>query len=209
MDIVNDPWSGIEPPDLPQLLSNVECAWWVAGGWAVDMWLPRRSRGHTDMDIGCYREEVPLLRRALPEWEFFAAVGSALTQVADHDALLPRAVHTLWCRRRGMRQWGLEVMLEECEGGEWLFRRDPAIRRAKEAILWHAEDGVAVLRPEVQLLYKAKDVRARDQADFDATAPLLGSEDVAWLAEALESVHPGHPWLGELDAGDYYPSRCE
>ena len=134
----------------------------------MDLWLPQPSRGHVDMDIGCYRDEVPLLRRALPEWEFFAAAGGALTQLVDEDALLPATVHTLWCRMRGTRQWGIEVMVEECEGDEWLFRRDPAIRRAKEAILWHTEDGVAVLRPEVQLLYKAKDVRDRDQADFDA-----------------------------------------
>ena len=200
MEIVNDPWSGIRPQDLTQVLSNVECVWWVAGGWAIDMWLPRPSRAHADTDIGCYREEVPLLRRALPEWEFFAATDGALTQLADiGGSLLPAAVHTLWCRIRGTRQWCLEVMVEECEGGEWLFRRDLAIRRTKEAILWHTDDGVPVLRPEVQLLYKAKNVRDRDQADFDATAPLLDSGDAAWLAEALEAVHPGHPWLRELN----------
>ena len=210
MKIVDDPWGGLEPQDLLQVLPNVECVWWVAGGWAVDMWLPGPSPAHADMDIGCYREGVPLLRRALPEWEFFAAADGALTQLADDDGLvLPAAAHTLWCRMRGTRQWGLEVMVEECEGGEWLFRRDAGIRRTKETILWHAEEGVAVLRPEIQLLYKAKNLRARDQADFDATAPLLQSEDAAWLAEALESVHPGHPWLRALDAGGYYSSRCE
>ena len=198
MEIVNDPWSGIRPQDLTQVLSNVECAWWVAGGWAIDMWLPRPSRAHADTDFGCYREGVPLLRRALPEWEFFAAVSGSLTRLADDEVCLP-AVHTLWCRIRGTRRWGLELMIEECEGGEWLFRRHPAIRRRKEAIVWYAEDGMAVLRPEVQLLYKAKDVRKRDQADFDATAPLLDSGDAAWLAGALEAVHPGHPWLRKLN----------
>ena len=164
----------------------------------MDMWLPRSSRGHTDMDIGCYREEVPLLRRALPQWEFFAAVSGSLTRLADDEVCLP-AVHTLWCRIRGTRRWGLELMIEECEGGEWLFRRDPAIRRRKEAIVWHAEDGMAVLRPEVQLLYKAKSVRKRDQDDFDAATPFLDSGDSGWLAKALQTVHPGHPWLRKLD----------
>jgi len=152
------------------------------------------------MDIGCYRDDVPLLRRALPEWELFAAVGGTLTKLVESDALLPATVHTLWCRLRGTRRWGLEVMVEECESGEWLFRRDPAIRRAKDAILWHAEDGMAVLRPEVQLLYKAKDVRDRDQSDFDAAVPFLDSGDAAWLAGALAAVHPGHPWLRVLNS---------
>ena len=37
------------------------------------------------MDIGCYREEVPLLRRALPQWEFFAAVSGSLARLAADE----------------------------------------------------------------------------------------------------------------------------
>jgi hypothetical protein len=43
-----------------------------------------------------------------------------------------------------------------------------AIRRSSE--------GIPYLAPEIQLLYKARDARPEDQADFKCCAPLLDSQ---------------------------------
>ena len=59
-------------------------------------------------------------------------------------------------------------------------------------------DGITYLRPEVQLLHKARVVRPKDQVDFDVCAPLLDDDARAWLRSALEVAHPGHRWLEEL-----------
>jgi len=59
--------------------------------------------------------------------------------------------------------------------------------------------GIPYGRPEIVLLFKAKHSdRDRDQADFEAVAPRLEPERRRWLAEELELVHPGHPWLADL-----------
>jgi hypothetical protein len=64
-----------------------------------------------------------------------------------------------------------------------------------QLIEW-SDDGIPYGRPEVILLYKAKHAdRERDQRDLDEILPLLEHERRAWLAEALEVVHPGHAWL--------------
>jgi hypothetical protein len=55
--------------------------------------------------------------------------------------------------------------------------------------------GCPYLRPEVQLLYKAKQRRAKDEADFAAVAPLLDPDPRRWLRAALARIHPSHPWL--------------
>ena len=61
------------------------------------------------------------------------------------------------------------------------------------------EDGIPYGRPEIVLLFKAKHAhRDRDQSDFEAVVPRLEPERRRWLAEALEQVHPGHPWLDRL-----------
>ena len=59
----------------------------------------------------------------------------------------------------------------------------------------HTADGIPYQRPEIALLFKAKHTREKDQADFDAVLPLLDPDARAWLADALELVHPGHPWI--------------
>jgi SpoU rRNA methylase family enzyme len=59
-------------------------------------------------------------------------------------------------------------------------------------------DGLPILRPEVVLLYKAKNLRERDQEDFEQVQSRLDPRDRRWLADAIEVVHPGHEWLGTL-----------
>ncbi|MEV0590446.1 hypothetical protein [Nonomuraea cavernae] len=51
---------------------------------------------------------------------------------------------------------------------------------------------------EVQLLYKAKGTRPKDQADFEAVLPLLSDGQRRWLDEALETEHTTHPWRERL-----------
>jgi hypothetical protein len=59
-------------------------------------------------------------------------------------------------------------------------------------------EGIPYGRPEVVLLYKAKHTRPKDDADFAAALPLLDAARRDWLRDALELVHPGHRWLGDL-----------
>ncbi|WP_245633132.1 hypothetical protein [Luteipulveratus mongoliensis] len=63
--------------------------------------------------------------------------------------------------------------------------------------LW-SKDGVPYLEPHLQLLYKAKGLRRRDQEDFEVALPLLGDARRVWLADALQRALPGHPWLSTL-----------
>ena len=55
-----------------------------------------------------------------------------------------------------------------------------------------------VLSPEIQLLYKSKGRREKDEVDFSRVLPLLTEEEKEWLGQALETVAPGHPWSDRL-----------
>ena len=48
-----------------------------------------------------------------------------------------------------------------------------------------------------KLIYKAKAVRPKDQADFAATVPLLDAAARRWLADALARAHPGPPRIAD------------
>lgn len=62
-------------------------------------------------------------------------------------------------------------------------------------------EGIPYLVPEIQLLYKAKGRRLKDEVDFRHTVPVLPGERRAWLRDALLQVHPQHPWLDHLTDG--------
>jgi hypothetical protein len=193
------PWRGWEPGDLAAALRAGADSWWVAGGWALDLFLGGRSRTHRDLDLSCFRSDFDAFRSALSGWEFYAASNGQLSLVAP-DSNVPSEVHGIWCRPSGDRTWHFEILLEDRQGSDWCFRRDPSIRLPIDRLYWFSDEGVKVLRPEIQLLYKAKDVRPHDQADFDRVVPLLDRLDLSWLETALARVYPGHAWLTVLES---------
>ena len=110
---------------------------------------------------------------------------------------LSETCENLWLRASGADPWEYDVILMGTTSTTWTYKRDDRISLPLEEILW-AHEGIPYLRPEVQLLHKAPGRRQKDQADFDACAPLLEPKPRAWLRTALSIAHPGHPWLSQL-----------
>ncbi len=89
-------------------------------------------------------------------------------------------------------------MLDEASDGNWVSRRDRGIRRPVAGIGKTSSDGIPYLVPEIQLFYKAKDPRPKDEADFAAVLPFLGGEQREWLRGALARSFGEHPWRDRL-----------
>jgi Aminoglycoside-2''-adenylyltransferase len=190
-------WS--EAPEKARAwLRDARAPWWVAGGWALDLYLGRQTRDHVDLDVSCFRVDLGKLRAALGGWELHIASDGRLRELATEEE--PRAGdHVLWCRPVGSPHWKLEIMLEERDGEDWVFRRNPAIRLPAEQLTLSTEDGTPFLRPEVQLLYKAREARQKDENDLTAVLPKLDRAGVEWLRRALMRAHPTHPWIVAID----------
>ena len=200
------PWAGRTPSDAAELFSGYPGRWWIAGGWAIEAFTGV-ERPHSDLDLEVPRTELPLLREHLAGhldvWT--AAAGSLrplLPQDDVHgsaDVVLPVGCGQVWVRAAGWEPWEFDILLAPANASQWEFKRDRRITRPLEDVLWQHR-GLPYLRPEVQLLLKAKGLRAKDQQDFDAAAPLLDTAAAAWLRESLARVHPGHAWLATLNS---------
>jgi hypothetical protein len=59
-------------------------------------------------------------------------------------------------------------------------------------------EGIPFVAPEIVLLFKAKAARPKDESDAAVVLPTLDAAQRAWLAAALDRVHPGHPWRAGL-----------
>ena len=191
------PWLSVEPSEAVTWLAHIRTPWWFAGGWALDLFLNQTSRVHADLDVGVLRRDVCNILMALPDWEHFEAHEGVLTRLAT-GATPCLEVSSLWCRPIGAVEWAVQVMLDESNKDQWLFRRQPTIRRPLTTLTRSTASGLKYLAPEIQLLYKAKAVRAKDQADFERVAPRLDSAARSWLRDALRRTSPGHSWLAAL-----------
>ncbi len=89
-------------------------------------------------------------------------------------------------------------MLDEAHNQEWVSRRDPRVRRPIDALGLISADGIPYLAPEVQLFYKAKKPRPKDEAALDAALPTLTDDQRHWLVRAITQAYEPHPWADRL-----------
>jgi hypothetical protein len=54
--------------DIP--LQAAPFTWFVAGGWAIDLFLERQTRHHSDLALGIFRRDQLALQAFLSEWAF-------------------------------------------------------------------------------------------------------------------------------------------
>jgi len=188
-------WRVLQPEDVAALLRGYARRWWIAGGWALDLFLGRQTREHADLDVVVLRDDQEALRAHFRDWELHVAHDGVLEPWDGARLELPR--HGLWARRAADAPWELDLLLMETREGEWVYRRDPAIALPLERA-GLVRGGIPFLAPELPLLYKSKAPRAHDEDDFAAVLPLLDDVRREWLRGAIASQDPGHPWLPRL-----------
>jgi hypothetical protein len=190
-------WQASNLSEVAGCLGRDSRAWWIAGGWALDLFLGQPSRPHADLDIGVPRRDIGDVLLRLDEWDIHEAMDGILTPLESGQ--LPRPeVNSLWCRRRGAAAWSFEILLDEVVGHTWVYRRDPRITRLMGDAVKRTKDDMPFLAPEIQLLYKAKTPRKRDRLDFGNVSPRLDAPARHWLQNALELIAPSHEWIALL-----------
>lgn len=186
-----DPW---HPRVMAERLAGVDVPWYVAAGWALDLYLGGQHRDHDDIEIGVPADRFDEVARRFGDCEFFAVGDGHAVAYAS----APPQWHQTWARERATGKWRFDVFREPGDGGTWICRREAAIRLPYDRLIARTADGIPYLQPEIALLFKAKKPRAKDEADFARVLPVLAPARREWLAGALRRVHPGHRWLDFL-----------
>lgn len=195
------PWQPLSVEETASRFAAFPGPWWIAGGWAIDLFIGRQTREHADIDVLILRGDQRHLFDTLAGWEIHAAGMPVPGRLVRWKAetLFPPDVHDIWCRPDATSPWALQVMLLDTAGDRWRFRRDHRIG-GRIAKLGQTSDGVPYLAPEVQLLYKSKNPRPGDDADLATALPAMSTCQVAWLLDALRLHDPGNPWIERLSS---------
>ncbi|MFD7710163.1 nucleotidyltransferase domain-containing protein [Streptomyces sp. NPDC059786] len=190
-------WSSCwAPSEVAQRLAGVDAPWCVAAGWALDLFRGGQTRAHGDIEIAIPAASFPEVVDRFPGYVFDGVGSGRIWEDVTPEILA--AVHQTWLREPATGNYLLDVFREPHDGDTWICRRDERIRFPYGDIIHHTPDGIPYLAPELVLLFKAKHVRQKDQADFDATVPHMSPAQRDALAELVARVHPGHRWLADL-----------
>lgn len=201
-----DDWSPPTPHEMAHLLEELDAQWWIAGGFAVDLFVGRKTREHRDIDIAALSIDKAQFHAHLASWEPMVHVGW-VGEPEKSDAWFDHwngdpsddPVHQVWFRPGGGKPWSFEILFSPGTHQEWRFKKDQSLRLPTTA-LGVIRDGLPVLRPEIVLLHKANSSYEGEFADkdFDVLLPLLEADRRAWLAAAISSLNPDQRWLGRL-----------
>jgi len=178
----------------------VKAPWYVAAGWAIDLFLGGERREHEDLEIAIPAGALDEVAEALRGFQLYAVkvpgkgLFTPLPEAGDGLA----ETHQTWVRDADADCWRMDVFREPGDGETWVCRRDDRIRLPYDEVIARTDGGIPYGRPEVILLYKAKHTREKDDADFEAALPRLDAAARARLADWLGLVHPGHRWLAAL-----------
>lgn len=185
-------WAGWTPSEVAHRLSQVTAPWYIAAGWALDLFTGSESRKHADIEIGVPHDRFDHIVAALPEFEW---------DVVDDGRLWPypkRAdqTHQTWLRDPTTGYYHLDVFREpRTDDHRWTCRRDPELTLTYDELILHTREGIPYVIPEVALLFKAKYARAKDEQDFHRVIPMLHGDRLTQLSKWLTRIHPGHPWI--------------
>jgi Aminoglycoside-2''-adenylyltransferase len=189
-----DAWDAWRPEVVADRLDRCDVPWAIAAGWAVDLFVGRETRAHGDLEIAVPAHRFAEVRGRFGDCDFFI-VGDGRVTPLEAGAVPTDERHQTWALERASRRWRLDVFREPADGDTWICRRDPSIRRPYAEVREFTSEGVPYLAPEIVLLFKARNLRPKDDADLARVLPLLDGPRRRWLAAALARVHPGHPWL--------------
>lgn len=192
----------LHPREVQSLFSQAPFRWWIAGGWALDLFLGKQSRPHFDTDVAVARQDQMAAQQFLRGWDFQYAIPGTSDPVVfkswGHGRTLGREIHGSWARENSASPWRFEVLLHEVEHGVWSFRYFSDVQHPVESIGTRTPDGIPYLQPEIALLYKSARLREVDEQDFRRVLPHLSRRQRAQLAEDLRRFSPGHQWVALL-----------
>lgn len=193
------PWSPLPADTINEVMQGADFFWCLAGGLAIERVVGESYRSHDDSDIVVLRPQLAAVQRYFDGWFLAAADPPGLLRRWDPGERLPWRVHDVWAHRADAKAWELQLMIQEADGDCWYYRRDDRVNGRIDDLATLV-DGVPCLRMDLQLLYKSRGIRAKDDEDFLRLAPVLPHEQRQTLLDWLRLTNPnGHQWIEALE----------
>ncbi|TMV48190.1 hypothetical protein FE783_19805 [Paenibacillus mesophilus] len=198
-DIYN--WTPLSVPEIVAIFAEIPVTWYIAGGWALDLYCGKQSRKHEDIDVTLLRDEqLTALQYISKEWQLYKAEKGKLARWEEGEFLT--VTKDIWVTKDNSSPWAFQIMLVDVNQDSWVYGREKSIRRPRTDVIARTKEGIPYLKPEIQLLYKggSSEIREKDHQDFLTVYPLLTPQAKEWLKASLNKQFPeGHVWVDYIN----------
>jgi len=170
-------------------MSKFGFTWFIAGGWAIDLFLGRETRLHEDIEIGIYRNSQMKLYKYFEKQNKYyinnkSLIGKHIKTEWNKEYLrLP--IHEIYVEYKDLE---IEILLNERDEENWVYRRNEKIKLNEKLAIKLTRDEIPYLSPEIVLLFKTKEMRDKDIEDFNNAVPEMDISQVKWLIESIDDI---------------------
>jgi hypothetical protein len=182
---------------LADFMDGFPAPWFIAGGWAIDLFVGRTTREHQRLSIAALREDHLALREHFEGWTVLVQQGGLTTDWPPGETLPPPVVAGRAQRPKGDPAT-IRFHLHPSGHGRWLWMRDRMIGLPLSRLGGRTPEGYPFLAPEIVLLEKSLSKGKKHEQDFRVALGSMSGQSKIWLRDALRTVDPAHPWL-EVD----------
>lgn len=185
-------WKPLSLADISLKLREME--WILAGGYALELFYGAAYRPHGDIDIIIKRTHQNQILKYFDNHQLFVAYKGSLSPFSKEE-YYQKPIQDIWVLSENRQYWCLQIMLVDELDGNWIYKRNSSIQLPFEEIYFEKE-GIKILKPEIQLLYKSATIRKKDQLDFETVYQHLSFRAKKWLRNCLEMGNiDKHIWL--------------
>ena len=194
-----DAWDAWSPHELSQRLRDAILPWYVAGGWALELWHEKQTREHEYLEFVALRNDVDYFRTILYDLNLFTVKDGSIKYLPP-SAHLPSDVWQLWGGDMRQGYWRVDVMIEQGTPDLWVYKHDPAISMVRSDAIRISRAGIPYLAPTNVILFKSRHCREKDRIDFKRCLQKFSAEEKEQLIGWLDQLNPGHEWITDLQA---------
>jgi hypothetical protein len=197
--------------EVAEMLSGLGKPWYIAGGWAIDLYLGQQRRDHKDVDMAVFRQDQFAFQEYFLDrsWKLRKYIGDSVQVepwlIGEQLNLPDRGI---LAEPSDVAMPRIDILLSETKGDLWYYHADSRITHPVKTLGLRSDLGVPFFSPEIVLLFKARHVstdepndsihQENDEKDFQAIRRLLTTEQRTWLVKALILFYSNHPWLKYL-----------
>ena len=80
-------WKSWDPWDFAARMEGADFPWFVAGGWAIDLFLATRTRDHADLEIAVPSSFFEMTQRRFPDFDFWIPQGERKLALMSPETL--------------------------------------------------------------------------------------------------------------------------
>jgi hypothetical protein len=146
-------WAAWTPAEVAERMSSVVAPWYVAAGWALDLFTGGTAREHDDLEIAVPAGRFGEVVAAFPGFEWDVVGGGRIwsfpEELANH--------HQTWLREPATGRYRVDVFREPHVGDRWVCRRDESITLPYYELILHTRQGASGTCPYDDAFYRDDD----------------------------------------------------